>query len=190
MIIVFLFLPLRMFSYPNSPFANKAVGFGLGVMLDDVVLIMSLEKIAYEDINSYYMGTWPSFIIFLSLFLFLFIISLQRTIKYSDPRLPYYETIFRDKKLRIKKDIVEDYESNFISKLVKNINANVHIYYVCKFCDDYKKSIRDIYGEGQCYWCKEWMKGNFNLPLWMGIKEFIRIKRMEMKMMKDEHHRK
>ena len=53
-------------------------GMGLGIMLDDIHLIMKLPYIPYESVNSIYMETWPSFILFLLFSIILAIILYKR----------------------------------------------------------------------------------------------------------------
>lgn len=62
----------------NNKKLSLLEGMGLGIMLDDIHLIMKLPYIPYESVNSVYMETWPSFILFLFFSIFLAIILYKR----------------------------------------------------------------------------------------------------------------
>jgi len=78
---LFLFL-ISYFIFIITQSKNKKLslleGMGLGIMLDDIHLIMKLPYIPYESVNSVYMETWPSFILFLIFSIFLAIILYKR----------------------------------------------------------------------------------------------------------------
>ena len=60
--------------------------------------------------------------------------------------------------------------------LIKRFYIKIHLKYICKYCPTTKKRTRDIMREGQCWWYENWKKGNYeDIPLWMGIKNFIRL---------------
>jgi len=182
MLLIILLIPLYFLIFYSKPLIVLTIGFGLGVMLDDVILIMSLEKIRYEDINQYYMDTLYFTLFLITLFSLLLVFSIYSTIKMQVPNLSnYIKNEKANSNLRINKKIIENLNIKssrqtqiFINK-IKKVNAIIHLNYLCKICLDDTKQIRDIYNEGNCYWCKEWENGNYKIPIWMGIREWFRI---------------
>jgi hypothetical protein len=62
-------------------------------------------------------------------------------------------------------------------KMVNFIKKNYiifHLKYVCKRCKFKKKHKRDILNTGNCFWYEQWMKGNFDIPIWMGFNNSFR----------------
>jgi hypothetical protein len=76
MFIVVIALPL--YFIIENKFAPKFIGFGYGLVLDDMVLIILLPYIPYDSINSVYMETLPFTIFFLVFFTTIFLWSFIR----------------------------------------------------------------------------------------------------------------
>jgi hypothetical protein len=70
LIILIIALPLIIYLKKNTKFIIVA-GFGFGVMLDDLILIMKLPYIQYQNINTFYMNTYPFSILIILIFLFI-----------------------------------------------------------------------------------------------------------------------
>ena len=66
-LFIFLASYFTFFMIPQSNRQKLSLfeGMGVGIMLDDIHLIMKLPYIPYESVNAVYMKTWPSFILFL-----------------------------------------------------------------------------------------------------------------------------
>jgi hypothetical protein len=90
------------------------------------------------------------------------------------------------KNIRVNLDVIKPYNSIknkpfllFLSYLW----AKIHLLFICPLCNKSKRKIRDIYDLGECYWYSNWMKNNYDIPFWMGFKEWQRIRR-ELKLKK------
>jgi len=68
LILLCITLPLIFYIKKNKKIIILA-GLGYGIMLDDLVLIIKLPYISYENVNSQYMSTLPFTIIFLAIFI-------------------------------------------------------------------------------------------------------------------------
>jgi ribosomal protein L37AE/L43A len=60
-------------------------------------------------------------------------------------------------------------------KFVKKVNARLHLRYRCPTCNFRKRYSRDIFGVGECHWYTEWKKGNYDVPLNMGLINYLRV---------------
>ena len=63
-----------------------------------------------------------------------------------------------------------------MTNIIKEGWIKLHLKYICPHCPYKKKHTRDIKHTGKCWWQEEWKKGHYkNVPLWMGLKNFIRL---------------
>ena len=53
-----------------------------------------------------------------------------------------------------------------------------HLKYLCGKCSMGTRQLRDLENEGECWWRKNWEAGKVDVPFWMGIKEFRRLKKI------------
>lgn len=58
---------------------------------------------------------------------------------------------------------------------IKKVNAKLHLKYRCPNCNFRTRYSRDIFGTGECHWYAEWKKGNYNIPLNMGLINYLRV---------------
>ena len=60
-------------------------------------------------------------------------------------------------------------------KFIKKINAKLHLKYKCPKCNFRKRFSRDIFDTGECHWYAEWKKGNYDVPMNMGLVNYFRV---------------
>jgi hypothetical protein len=63
-----------------------------------------------------------------------------------------------------------------IKDYIKKKWAHYHLRYRCKKCPNHRKQTRDVLGKGECFWYEHWNNGNYEIPMWMGIINFVRCK--------------
>jgi len=56
---------------------------------------------------------------------------------------------------------------------IKGVNARLHLKYKCPRCKI--RDTGDIYNKGECHWEKEWASGNYDIPVNMGLVNYIRV---------------
>lgn len=62
------------------------------------------------------------------------------------------------------------------SRTLSRWNSKFHLKYVCKKCPLEKRLTRDLHGIGECFWYHSWSNGRYDIPGWMGTKNFFRVK--------------
>jgi hypothetical protein len=53
--------------------------------------------------------------------------------------------------------------------------AQRHLEEVCCLCPHSRKSTRDVYGIGSCWWYENWKAENYEIPADFGIMNWIRF---------------
>lgn len=90
------------------------------------------------------------------------------------------------KKIKVNPEILEKF---YIKKRLRIRNffsmvwAKIHLIFICPFCPNKTRMIRDIENKGECFWYVNWKKKNYDIPYWMGFSEWRRI-RKELKLQK------
>jgi len=88
--------------------------------------------------------------------------------------------LLKDIPVRVNPKIVKSYESikgKPLRMLISILWAKIHLLILCPICSKYKRRTRDIEGIGECYWYYNWTKKNYDIPLWMGTKEWLRFRK-------------
>jgi len=55
----------------------------------------------------------------------------------------------------------------------KKKNALYHLKYICPRCPAWRRKMRDVQGNGKCWWYTEWKSGNYKIHRHFGVKNFI-----------------
>jgi len=55
----------------------------------------------------------------------------------------------------------------------KRLSARLHLLFICPQCPGYRRKLRDVDGKGECWWYRNWIKGNFDLPINFGMKNWV-----------------
>jgi hypothetical protein len=56
--------------------------------------------------------------------------------------------------------------------------AKFHLRFLCDHCSEGTRMLRDLDNTRQCYWKTNWQAGNYDVPFWMGQKEYRRLKKI------------
>jgi len=80
------------------------------------------------------------------------------------------------KKLKIKKFLGNKKIRKYLSKKFNHLNSKFHLKYICKNCPLEKRLTRDILDIGECFWYHSWSNNNYDIPKWMGTRNFFRVK--------------
>jgi hypothetical protein len=51
--------------------------------------------------------------------------------------------------------------------------AKYHMKHICPKCPSEKKMLRDVAGNGKCWWKENWMSGNYTIPRDLGITNLL-----------------
>lgn len=87
-------------------------------------------------------------------------------------------------KIRVDPDILHKYYKKKRSKIrtfFSMIWAKLHLTFICPICPHDTRMIRDIENKDECFWYVNWKRKNYDIPFWMGFKEWRRI-RKELKL--------
>jgi len=58
---------------------------------------------------------------------------------------------------------------------LKKLFAQYHLKHICPQCSYHKRETRDILHDHHCYWNENWKKQNYEIPMFMGIWNYIRL---------------
>jgi hypothetical protein len=48
-------------------------------------------------------------------------------------------------------------------------NAKWHLDHVCPHCPQWRREMRDVDGDGECWWEKHWKEGDYDIPRDFGV---------------------
>jgi hypothetical protein len=76
------------------------------------------------------------------------------------------------------------------SMIWKKLWIHFHLKTKCKICPKKRRKLRDIHGVGECFWFHHWSKGNFDVPMWPGFKNWFRVSFLNKKLEESDLYKK
>ena len=58
--------------------------------------------------------------------------------------------------------------------LNKTDNTKYHLKHICPRCPDWRRKMRQVEDEENCFWYSNWEKERYNIPRTFGIKNWVR----------------
>ena len=53
-------------------------------------------------------------------------------------------------------------------------NARFHLKFVCPLCPKFRRKLRDVDGNGKCWWFYHWKDENYEIPRTFGLSNSVR----------------